>query len=78
MLAGEAHVADHGWVDEDSTMNTTAPAPSDAGKPPPPGPAPADVVDESVAGEEDPGASLDVALGTPAPPAPPPVPRRKD
>lgn len=40
-----------------------APAPPDANHPP----APVDISEESIAGEEDPGASLDTGLDAPAP-----------
>jgi hypothetical protein len=51
-------------------MNTPppSPAPRDAQHPP----APVDIAEESIAGEEDPGASLDLGIGGPAPS---PVPR---
>lgn len=53
-------------------MNTPPPsAPgrgSDAPQPEPPHvPAPVDIAEESIAGEEDPGASLDLEVGGPAP-----------
>lgn len=50
-------------------MNTPpAPAPADPEHPP----APVDIAEESIAGEEDPGASLDTGATPPPPPPPPP------